>query len=89
MRIDADFECHRDRYGWTLTEWHDSVRRDTGAPVRAARRTYHATLPQLLLAALDRMAGRPEHATVADALRYIQRMEQQLLAVCQRAQRDG
>jgi len=61
IRINEDYECQRDTYGWKLHRWRDGKDKD-GNQKRTCRTTYHGTLVQVCEAVLDDSAGKAEHA---------------------------
>lgn len=61
LKINEDYECERDTYGWKLHRWRDGKDKD-GNPKRTCRTTYHGTLVQVCNAVIDDAAGGAESA---------------------------
>ena len=51
----------RDTYGWTLTYWRKGINPKTKEPTRNPTKSYHGTLAQALLYALDKNVGEAQN----------------------------
>ena len=57
IRLNENFETHRDKYEWILYEEKDTVSKATGKPRKTKKKTYHGTLSGVVDYVIDRECG--------------------------------
>ena len=76
MKIGERFEATRDAHGWTLLESYQGQDRD-GNPKTMQRRSYHATLPQVVDKVIDMEAGQQQ--CLAAVLARVERLRDEIV----------